>query len=202
MVAPRTALRLATATCAAGSLLLLLLVVYADKTASANLALWSSSFPPLLQQLLTEFLQRHQDQTEAAWLYFADWKTAVTRAALDSARAGSSNSTALFLTVQPLVWLLWWLARLLVKDVVYDILICKGICSERAMRQANYVLMRSLEWQLSLTRQQVALELGLLATVVALVQFYKFLKRRQFWGRVQRRVRAARESVSKVRLLL
>lgn len=191
MVAPRTALRLATAACAAGSLLLLF--YYSDQTEHHAAVLDVGQ----LKAVMTAFWQRHRWTT-----YFANWQAAVTRAARDSAQATRSNATALFLTLQPAVWLLFWLARLLLKDVLYDVVICRGICSERAVRQVKRAVVRAVEWQLSRTRRQVAWEVGLLAAAAALVQFHRFLQRRRFGARLRRRARAARKSVSKVSFVL
>lgn len=144
-------------------------------------------------------LQRQYDW-HAVVRYGLEWKRAVIQAARDNARAATSNGTALIWTLQPFLWLTAWLLRVVLQDFVYDIIIVRGICSETAVRQVKLLLQRGAAWQRQLTARQVAAEVGAIMAALVLYRLYQFLQRRQYGTRLQRRLRAVRQSILKVSL--
>ena len=140
--------------------------------------------------------QRHDWHAVAR--YALGWKRAVVRAASDNARAATSTTTALVWTLQPFVWLTTWLLRVVLQDFVYDIVLVRGLCSETAVRQTKLLLQRGVAWQRQLTDRQVAAEVGVLLAAIVLYQLYQFLQRRQYVERIQRRLRALRQSIFEV----
>jgi len=138
--------------------------------------------------------------TTACLEYWATWKVAVARAAVDCAQASQSTATATFLTLQPVVWLLTWSLRLIVVNFLYEIVLVRGIFSETAVRQIKSVMHRAVEWQLSLSQEQVAVEMMVLIAAIAVYQLIQFVQRRQYGRRLRRKMRAVRRSLIKVRL--
>ena len=132
--------------------------------------------------------------------YAAAWRTAVSMALRDALRAAHSSGIAFYLTLQPLVWLLAWLVGdLLLKRLLYETIILRGICSETAVRQSKAAVRHVIKWQLARTPRQIMGQVALMVTLGLLWRWRRFFV--VGWRRGLRRVRAIRNGIAKVRQL-
>lgn len=152
----------------------------------------------ILERLLspeqaTAACETWQTVYEHVWLPLAvpgasEWNHALRAAVLDSKQAWFSTIQFWFLTLRPLVilirmglqWLVQW---------IWNYVIVKGI-SQQGVLYVTAAGRHWYKWQRSLTRQQIMLELGVLAFGIALIYLHRWLKRQTYFRRMSAWVRA------------
>lgn len=133
--------------------------------------------------------------------YYCKWQDALVAAAQDSGRAVKSCSLVTYYTLRPIVWLAYILSQGTLW-VIYEIVLVRGIFSPTALNQMKQMLIKATDFQLSLTRKQLAIEAGLILSVLAVYQIVEVLKRRNYLRSVQLWVRGRTRAVEQVRTLL
>jgi hypothetical protein len=103
-----------------------------------------------------------------------------------------------YLTVWPLAWAMY----LLVSKAwygFYEFVILRLICSETTVRHVRYGLRMAMEWQMARTKQEIAMELAAIWTIVATYYLIRFLNRQRYLDRTKAWIRNKRRKVQMVR---
>jgi hypothetical protein len=116
------------------------------------------------------------------------WQQALSFAIQDTREACASSFHFWVLTLRPVVLLvrmtLQWMWQ-----VIWKYIIVKGI-SQQGVLYVKKAGRRWYQWQRSLTREQLVMELILIVSVVALYYLHRFLQRQTYFQRLSAWVRA------------
>jgi hypothetical protein len=148
------------------------------------------------QQLVAAFTEDVFPQIAA---YGATWRMALVNAARDCVQASKSGSLLLYLTLQPMAYLLYKIVTL-TGSILYEYVLVRGLFSKAAMEQMKSALRTATQWQLSRTPKQIALEVAVLCGLYLMVRMRQFLQRQKFVRRVQLWSRRQRRALGQVRL--
>lgn len=140
---------------------------------------------------------------EFAWQYYQIWQSSLFTAIRDGATAIASVCIFSYYTIQPMVYLSYWiLVRFVLIRGLYQFVLLRGICSPHAVSQMKRLVRRFVSWQRSLTPRQILLEISAVTGIVLTIQLLKFLKRRNYLRRVRIYVNKKRTKVSQVRVCM
>jgi hypothetical protein len=137
------------------------------------------------------------------WLveYRRVWSTAFLAAAHDSMVAIRSGSILFYLTVSPMIQFLYFiLSYVICQKIIYEIIIT--ILSPQLLRQLQWIVTYGIAWQLSCTRQQLMMEVGLVVSFVGIYVGLQYLQKHQYLTRMKVRYEKSVQSIQKVRCLL
>lgn len=131
---------------------------------------------------------------------FYVWKASGGAAVVDGYVAFRSGSFFLYLTAKPIV-VGFYLAVSFVFGLFYEYVLIRGVLSPAAIAQLKRLFWKIIHWQLSLSKEQVALELLCIVVIVAVRMLLGFLQRRRYLRKVKLWIRRKKRQVAKVRLV-
>jgi len=111
------------------------------------------------------------------------WQNALQRAFIDAREAALSLGHFGFITFRPVVLLLY-MALHYVSRIVWKYVIVQGI-SQQGVQYVTAAGRRVYQFQRSLTKEQVLMEVGFLIGLLSLYQLHKFLRRKAYFRRAQ-----------------
>jgi hypothetical protein len=114
---------------------------------------------------------------------YDDWSKAMAVAVLDAYRAGRSACQFWFLTLRPILLLVYVVIRQL-GIVIYDYILVQGLY-RHGLHHLHAVGRFYWSWQTSLTRQQLYYEAGGLVSLLFAGLLYRFLLRQTYTKRIQ-----------------
>jgi uncharacterized protein with PQ loop repeat len=139
-----------------------------------------------------------QFSSEANKAYWTAWQDALMASITDSYTAAASISVFWYLTIRPIVWLVYTIVKGFVQ-LFYEYVLARGIFSPRAIAQMKMLVRKSVEFQLSMTPRQIAVEVGVIVSAGILFRFLKFLQRRNYLRRTKLYCQRKKRAIAQVR---
>jgi hypothetical protein len=138
-----------------------------------------------------------------ATMYLKIWQASAFIASRDMLRAMNSSATLLYWTLRPMVMLgslftQWSMIAAYV--LLYEWILVRGLFSPTAIQHMKNLLVKAVQWQRARTPRQVALEILVLVSAVALYKLVRFLQRRRYLQSMQGWIRQRRNMMARVRL--
>lgn len=129
------------------------------------------------------------------------WTSALQQALVDSSGACTSTGTFLFLTIRPVIFLIWILSKA-ISLWIWKHIIVEGI-SQQGVQCLVACAKRTYAFQRSLTPQQLAAQGGLVVCCFLLYKIQQFLMRKTYFKRAvawtKMRWKKATQSIKRVR---
>lgn len=134
----------------------------------------------------------------------SEYGAAVSTAASDGLQACRSSSHLFGLTLRPLLlgsWLLSQYTWVFAKFVGKQLFAGAYVSGLKGWEQTKWIGKKALEWQLSLSREQVYMEIGAFAILAILIVSFRHIQQQKYYERTRRFYMRQRRKVTKVSLI-
>jgi hypothetical protein len=139
-----------------------------------------------------------------ATMYLKIWQASAVFASQDMLRAMHSSGALMYWTLRPMVMFGSLFARwsmIAAYVLMYEWILVRGLFSPAAIQHMKNLTAKAVQWQLARTPRQVALEILVLVSTVALYKLVKFLQRRRYLQSIQGWIRRRHYMMARVSFL-